>query len=325
MKVKVGAIQPRVIWGAEEWRNAADAVRLANEAADNGAVLITFPEGYPGPSHGPMDSAGKLDQTPIEMLQDVAAKREIYIVASNLEPHETEPEGFYLTQKLIGPDGSILGNYKRCQPDTPCLNEYLHGGRKHILPGEGPMVIDTPLGKIGLLICSELFVPELARIEMLMGAEIIIAPMNGQHSPTRPRLTDTWRCVARARAAENQCYVIVVQNLFREGIKGVGIIAGPEDTVAQSTDPGILYGELDMERLRWWRSVYYGPEFFVPPDEEHPVTRCRPGQIWERKPDLYHMLVEPDPGAFNYDYWETDLDSWHEQPPAPDRESAAKF
>lgn len=316
MKVKIGAVQPRAVWGEEEWRNAHQAVELAHEAADQGAQLITFPEGYPGPSHGPMDSAGKLDRPPIAMLQEVARERGVYIVASNLEPHETVAEGFYLTQKLIGPDGEILANYRRCQPDTPYLNEYLHGGRRHILPGEGPMVMETSLGKIGLLICSELFVPELARIEMLMGAEIIIAPVNGQHSPTRPRLTDTWRCVARARAAENLCYVVVTQNIFRDGVRGVGIIAGPEEALAVSDEPGILYADLDLDRLHWWRSRYYNPEFFVPPDEERFITRCRPGQIWERRPELYGKLVEPQPGAFNYDYWQHDLDSWDRVPRA---------
>lgn len=314
MKVCVGAVQPRAVWGEKEWCNAEQAVRLAEEAANNGAVLITFSEGYPGPSHGPMDSGGRLNKTPIAMLQEVADRRRVHIVASNIEPHETVEEGFYLTQKLIGPDGKILANYRRCQPDTPHLNEYLHGGRRHILPGEGPMAVDTLLGMIGLLTCSELFVPELARVEMLMGAEIIIAPMNGQHSPTRPRLTDTWRCVARARAAENLCYVIVVQNLFRDGVRGVGIIAGPEETIAQSDGPGIIYGELDMNRLRWWRGRYYNPEFFVPPDEERFVNRCRPGQIWERRPELYRKLVEPQEEAFNYDYWKHDLDSWDREP-----------
>lgn len=64
MNVRVAMVQPRAVWGEEEWRNAAQAVKIAEEAADNGAELITFPEGYPGPSHGPMDSAGMLEETP---------------------------------------------------------------------------------------------------------------------------------------------------------------------------------------------------------------------------------------------------------------------
>ena len=71
----------------------------------------------------------------------------------------------------------------------------------------------------------------------------------------------------------------MVQNLFRDGVSGVGIIAGPEETIAQSDGLGIIYGELDMNRLRWWRGRYYNPEFFVPPDEERFVNRWRPGLI----------------------------------------------
>jgi hypothetical protein len=50
-----------------------------------------------------------MDQTPKELLQEVVANREVYIVASNLESHDVKPEDFYLTQKRIRPDGWILG------------------------------------------------------------------------------------------------------------------------------------------------------------------------------------------------------------------------
>jgi predicted amidohydrolase len=92
LKVKARAVQPRVLWGTEEWPKAARAAHFAKQAADHGPVLTTFPEGYPGPSHGSMDSAGKLDQTPIEMLQTVAAQRGITIVASILESRKMIPD-----------------------------------------------------------------------------------------------------------------------------------------------------------------------------------------------------------------------------------------
>jgi len=68
MKSKVGGLQPRAIWGTEKWHITADAARLANKVAIQGAVLITFQVGYPRASHEPMDSVGKMDQTPKELL-----------------------------------------------------------------------------------------------------------------------------------------------------------------------------------------------------------------------------------------------------------------
>ena len=308
-KIRVAAVQPQAFWGPEEHKNLDRAVAYVNEAVQAGAHLITFSEGYPGPSHGPLDDSGG----PIAVMCDLARKHRVHIAASDLEPNPEIRDTYYLTLKLIAPTGDILANYKRTQPDHMYLNEYLHGGRMHVLPGNEIMVVPTDLGNIGLQICSELFVPEIARIQMLKGAEIIISPVNGQHSKTRPRLAETWRCVARARAAENLCYVIVTQNIFREGAQGVGIIAGPEEAIAASHDPGVIVGDLDMERLRWFRTRYYEPEFFEEPNEAKPITRCRPGQIHDRRPEMYGLLVQPQEDAFNYTYYKDGLDAWRKE------------
>ncbi|MBI3078955.1 MAG: carbon-nitrogen hydrolase family protein [Deltaproteobacteria bacterium] len=313
MKVKVAAVQPEAHWGEEEWRNAERALKYVDEAAATGAKLITFSEGYPGPSHGPLDSGGRLSCRPMDAMRDKAREHRVYIAASDLEPNPAIPETYFLTLKLIAPSGQILANYRRVQPDHQYLNAYLHGGRRHVLPGEELMVVPTELGNIGLLICSELFCPELARIEMLMGAQIIIAPVNGQHSRTRPRLSETWRCVARARAAENLLYVVCTQNIFQSGAQGVGIIAGPEEAIAVSPDPGVIVGELDLERIAWYRTRYYNPEFFVPPDDERFITRCRPGQIHDRRPELYGRLTQPQEDAFDYHYSRRGLEAWQEE------------
>ncbi len=299
-KIRVAAVQPDCVWGEEEWRNAWQCVRLIDEAAAMGAQLITFPEAYPGPGHGPMDSGGHLPVPPIAMVRERAAQHRVYVAASDLEPVPGRREAYWLTLKLIGPDGKILANYKRVQPDTHYLNEYLHGGRMHVLPGDEIMVVPTELGNIGMQICSELFVPEVSRIQMLRGAEIILAPVNGQHSNTKPRITETWRCVARARAAENLCYVIVTQNLFRDEATGVGIIAGPESALAIEDGPGILVADLDMDRLAYFRRSHYARPHFTPPTPEEPVIGCRPGQIHERRPELYGLLVRPQEDAFDY-------------------------
>ncbi len=309
MKIRVAAVQPRAFWGPEEHKNLDRAVAYVDEAVRAGGQLITFSEGYPGPSHGPLDRSGE----PIAVMCDLARKHSVHIAASDLEPNPEIAGTYFLTLKLIAPSGDILANYKRVQPDHMYLNEYLHGGRMHVLPGNEIMVVPTDLGNIGLQICSELFVPEISRIQMLRGAEIVIAPVNGQHSKTRPRLAETWRCVARARAAENLCYVIVTQNIFREGVQGVGIIAGPEEAIATSYDPGVIVGDLDMDRLRWFRTRYYEPELFEEPNETKPVTRCRPGQIHDRRPELYGPLVQPQEDAFNYLYYKDGLDAWRRE------------
>jgi predicted amidohydrolase len=315
-RFKIAAVQPQSVWGQEEWRNAQTAYDAVEEAAAQGAELITFPEGFPGPCNGPLDSAGHLDIPPIERLRELAARHNVYIVGSNLEPSPEMPDSYFLTLKLIGRSGELEADYRRVQPDHQHLNAYLHGGRRHVLPGDQIMVVETDLARIGLLICSELWVPEIARVQMLMGAELLVAPVNGRHSETRfgPRLWEQWRCLARARAAENLCYVAVTQNIHLPGSTGIGIIAGPDGPVATLDGAGILYGEIDMARLAWLRTHYYEPLLFEAPEsEDEPEFSCRPGQIHDRRPELFKPLAEPQPDAFDYLYHRRSREAWRQE------------
>ena len=221
--------------------------------------------------------------------------------------------------RLLSPEGREIACYLRQQPDTPPLNAYLYGGKAHLLPGRGPCVVDTELGRIGLLICSEIFVPELPRLLMLRGAEIIVSPIHGRHSKTGFQASDTWHCIARARAAENLFYVLSTQNIYlgedfdyKTQLSAGAIVAGPEEMHARRADPGVLICDLDMDRLRYLRTRNFDEENLSRPDDPDWVPlRCRPGQIFERDPSLYKELCEPSPYSFDYAYWrDGDLDAW---------------
>lgn len=312
MNIKVAVVQPESVYGEEEYKNVERALSYLREAAEKGAQLICFPEGYPGPAHGPLDSGGRLKEPPIESICKKAREFQVYVSASNVELNNDKPNTYFLCQKLISSKGQIIGNHRRFQPDEPDLNEYLFGGKRNFAPGENLTVVDTELGKIGLLICSELFVPELARIEMLMGAEIIIAPVNGFHAPSLfnsedPPLFETWRCISRARAAENLVYVIVTQNIFVRGYKGVGHVAGPEKMLAKSKEPGIFYAELEMNRLRWLRSHMLDRSTLGKIDKTKSEIDLplgtRPGQHLLRRPEAYGLLVQRLESDFDYFYY----------------------
>ncbi len=323
-KLKIAAISTTPHDGNEEYRNAEQALAYVDEAVKTGAQLICFPEGYPGPCFGQMDSGGHLTSTPVEMLCERAAKHSVFISCGNLEPSLEIPEAYFLTHKLISPEGKIIANYRRCQPTVPVLNASLYGGKLHLVPGNELCVIETAIGKIGLLICSELWVPELSRIEMLMGAELIIAPIGGIHKqitrttiPTpAPGDLSTERCIARARAAENLLYVVTTINVFPTGLRRGSFIAGPEGTIAASNEAGILYGEIDLPHLWFLRSKYLEESDLNPrPGEESPYrpSGVKYGIIHERRPELYRKLVEPQPDAYDYFYFHRGLDAWKEE------------
>ncbi|MFC1916345.1 carbon-nitrogen hydrolase family protein [Chloroflexota bacterium] len=318
--IRVGVVLPETYWAEEEWKNVEPALSYVDEAAKEDVQLLVFPEGYPGPMTGSLHPK-ELSYKPIIALQKKARQHGIYITAGEIEENPEMPETYFLTSKLISSEGEILARYLRVQPDTPPLNAYLYNGKAHLLPGKEFKVIETSLGNIGLQICSELFVPELCRILMLRGAEILISPIHGNHSKSglsSNLMRDTWRCVARARATENLYYVIVTHNIYRtikaeDRIMMGAFIAGPEKMIATRETPGLLVADLDMERLAYLRSRNFDEENQSQPKEGFELLGCRPGQIWERDPNLYSELAQPHRYSFNYYYFDQYLDKWIEE------------
>ena len=322
-EIKVAAVAPAAFREEQEYRNAAQAVAYVGEAVRNGANLVVFPEGYPGPSNGPLDSSGRLDITPIETMQQTARDHQIYISCGDIEETGIQPDTYYLCHKLIRPDGAIVANYKRCQPTPPALNAYLYYGRKHLVPGDGPIVADTDLGKLGLIICSEIKVPELARVEMLMGARVLLDPVGGTHGRAKVLRQDShgnlaprakmniWKSLAQARAVENMMYVVTTANIWEKESAWGSCIAGPEGMINEGEGSGIIYGSLDMERLEYLRSRCWQEEDFQDPvSDDVPVTD--PGEHRDRRPELYQKLVEPQFDAFNFFYHEDGVETWRD-------------
>jgi predicted amidohydrolase len=302
-EARIAAIQPAAFAGDQEHHNAEQACAFIDAAANAGAAYVVFPEGYPGPYSGPMENPA------IDRVRERAQARRVWVSAGRLE-RGSLPNTFHIAHVLIDDRGEIRASYRRVQPNHPIFNAYLMGGRHHVLPGDELMTVDAPFGRIGLLICSELFVPELSRILTLRGVDLIVAPGGGVHGPIRTRLQDTWRAVARARAAENLVNVVVTQNLYGGSRRGRSCIASPERMLAQRDDPGMLVASLDLGRLDALRSRYYDEEILSPPTEDDEVFLCRPGQSHDRRPELYGELVRGQPDAFTYHYERRGLDTW---------------
>ena len=319
----IGVVLPETHWGDEEWRNAEAARGYVAEAADLGVEMVCFPEGYPGPATGPLEQP-ELDRAPLEFVREAAAEHGVWVAASDVEANPEQEGTYYLTLRLVSPDGEVVETYRRMQPDVPPLNAYLYNGKAHFLPGDDFVVADVPSARLGLVICSELWTPEIPRVNMLRGANVLFAPVHGMHSSTHLRnLHETWRHVARARAAENLCYVIVTQNVyqlqdfeFRDNISAGAFVAGPEEMVAVREEPGVMPVRLDMDRLDYLRHRNYDEQRLssrLAVDEDVPRVGTRAGQIWERRPEVFGELAEPSEYAFDYDYAERGLDAWLEE------------
>jgi predicted amidohydrolase len=270
---RLAAVQPRSHTGADEARNVADALRWLDEAHAAGADLVLFPEGYPGPTNP------RNDFDALTPLSARAAELGLHVVAGAIEP---AGEGrHHVVLHLIDDRGVVADPYRRTTPTGP----YIYGdidawGFDYVAADAQPAVFDTRLGPIGLLVCSEVYVPELARSLALAGAETILFPAGGAINELLP----SWRTMVWARAIENLVHTAAVQNLYAAGEEGVGLIAAPEGVLAQSPSEGLIVADLDSERLAFLRARDERIEFPKP-------YRTIPGLARWRRPELYRSLT----------------------------------
>jgi predicted amidohydrolase len=130
-------------------------------------------------------------------IQEVARRLGVHVVLGTYA-RGAERGTVHNTAVLAGPDGELAGVYRKshlfCGEDMP--------GGGWVTPGEEAVVVDTPLGKIGLMICFDGDYPELARIEAVLGAEVICRPS------ALLRSADIWELTTRARAYDNHVFVV---------------------------------------------------------------------------------------------------------------------
>lgn len=272
--VRVAAVQPHSHTLKNEERNVSDALSWMERAALVGADLVVFPEGYPGPTN-PLNQYDA-----VSPLGARAAEYGQHVVAGGIEPAGNG--GHHVVLRLISESGEVAGIYRRTTPHGPYVYQDIDAwGFQYTAHDAPPSVVHTRLGGIGMLVCSEVYVPELSRLLALQGADILVYPAGGAIN----ELLHSWRTLIQARAIENLLYTVATQNLYDATEKGVGTIAGPEDVLAASDSEGMLVADLDLERLRYLR---YEVERIVVPKPYKTI----PGVIDWRRPELYAGLTD---------------------------------
>lgn len=186
--------------------NLGVAVDRITAAAAAGTDLVCLPEmfssGFDYDYIG--ECAEPVSGSFITALRETARDAAIHLVCGSYP--EREGERVYNTSVLIGPDGEIIGQYRKIHL-FPLMEENLH-----LSPGQEIPVFETGLGKLGIMICYDIRFPELARALALRGAEILLVPAEFPY----PRL-DHWKCLLKARAVENQCFVVAVNRVGTSG------------------------------------------------------------------------------------------------------------
>ena len=298
--IRLGVVQPRAFWGDEAPRNLDEALRLIEHAGAQDVDLLLFPETYPGPY------TASLRYEVLEPLCNAAARKRVGLVAGTTE--ETSPGSgrHHVVAVVIGSDGEIKGRYRRTHP----VGTYLYSGGafwdvEYEEANELP-VFDMGWGTLGVNICSEVYVPELARAVALKGAEVCVFPTGVLIDELG--YMESWQTLIRARAIENLMYTATTVHLFppefaalcAEGgsfdpdrinsgsglSAGHAMIASPERVLASSHEPGMFTADLDLERVRRLRSTE--EELVVPAP-----FRTIPGVLDWRRLDLVGDVLTP--------------------------------
>jgi predicted amidohydrolase len=144
------------------------------------------------------------------------------------------------------PDGRAPAHYRRTHPNGP----WIYTGGKvwefQYVAGNDYPIWDTPHGKVGLAMCSEVYMPEVTRALALRGAELIFMPAGLD----KRRLWETWRTLLWARAIENLALVVSTQNLLSATDRGLSIVTSPESILHESTVAGMSVVEVSLDRVR---------------------------------------------------------------------------
>lgn len=184
--------------------NTARAIELVRRChAATAAELIVLPESVttgftPGIDTEQLwDLVSELPGPVLQPFADLAAELGTHLV---LGAYERGPERgvVYNAAVVLSPSGELLGVYRKTHPFG---HERADGGG-WTTPGEDILVVDTALGRIGVIICFDGDYPELSRITALAGAEVICRPS------ALLRSADIWELTNRARAYDNHVYVI---------------------------------------------------------------------------------------------------------------------
>ncbi len=221
-------------------------------AGERGSGLVVLPEVWTGLGYSTekayVEIAEPIPGPTTALLAEKARKYGMYVVGSM---YEASGNLFYNSSPLIDPEGRILGKYWKTHlfdaPNRPDIRGGIRESDKVSAGSELP-VFPTAHCKLGVSVCSDLRFPEVYRELALNGAEVIVCAS----AFLSPRY-DHWEFFLRARATENQCWVVASGQYGVEpksGIAFVGrsMIVDPWGTIVAtaSDEEGVVTATIDL-------------------------------------------------------------------------------
>ncbi len=284
-EITVAALQ--LAFTADIDANIANVSRLVREAAGQGAQVILPPELFEGEYFCRIEDESLFanaapvgEHKAVLAMQALAEALKVTIPTSFFEadgPH------YYNSLAMIGPDGEVLGVYRKSHiPDGPGYEEkfYFRPGNTGFKVWPGPPTTTGRRTTLGVGVCWDQWYPETARAMMLMGAEILFYPTAIGSEPHDTSL-DTARLWRRAMVGHAVSNVVPVVAANRVGMEhgqsfyGTSFITDERgDILAElgREEEGIIVATIDLDRVKRHRAAF--------------------GFFRDRRPELYGRLVE---------------------------------
>jgi predicted amidohydrolase len=235
--------------------NIERAERLVDKAAATGADLVLLPEKWTGigPPELIRSVAESLDEgEATAAMRRWAGSHGITLVGGSIVERREGHEKLSNTSVVIDPEGEIAAVYRKIHLFDVEVGGHVYRESETEDPGDRPAATEVEGWKVGLTICYDLRFPELYRILAVDGCEIVTVPA----AFTLYTGKDHWEVLLRARAIENQCYVVAANQWgsYADGKAAYGrsMIVDPWGVVlAQAPDEdGVIVAELVRPRLQ---------------------------------------------------------------------------
>lgn len=260
--------------GPQVQANLLEAGRLLGEAAAEGARLAVLPENF---SHMGQAEADKLEvaedpgQGPVQdFLSETARRLGLWIVGGTIPLRGTDPNRVRAASLVFDDHGEQVGRYDKIHlfdvvvPET----EERYAESETIEPGDTVTVMDSPFGRLGVAVCYDLRFPELFRVMLDQGVELLVLPSAFTANTGKAH----WEVLLRARAIENLVFVAAAgQGGFHVNGRethGHSVVIDPWGRVMvdKGRGAGVAVAEIDLERVRGARRNF--------PSGEHRRFQC---------------------------------------------------
>jgi predicted amidohydrolase len=237
--------------------NVAVGVRLLQDAADGGADLAALPELFPyyGSPSRSREIAEPIPGPLTEQLAEVARSRSMWILGGSML--EVADRRVHNTSTLFDRDGEMVARYRKIHLfDVDIPGQAPFRESTLFTPGTELVTHETDIGRVGLSICYDVRFPELYRGLVALGAEVLAIPSAFTFVTGEAH----WEVLLRARAIEDQCFVIAPAQWGTWGSPGedrrcygTSMVVDPWGRVlarAPVQGDAVCFAEIDLAELR---------------------------------------------------------------------------